>query len=283
VLDFGDTAARAGRRVRAALLVCLVTSVLAGCAMHHEPVPAYEHEEVAHAPSLRVAVPSKSPPYAFRQRGELVGLEVDFAHELAAALGRPLELVELQWEDLIPAVRAHRVDIVMGGMTITPGRQVQISFSDPYLRSGLLTVMRRENVADFKSVGKVLQTTEPVGVISGTTAERFVREHAPNAAVTVYPDIQAAIDELRERRVTLVVHDAPVCIWYAGGDEANLGVLLELLDDEKLGWGIARDDQALHTSVNEVLAHWRADGTRDRILDHWIHYWQRLESKPVAQ
>lgn len=281
MLDIGDTAARAGRRVRAALLACLTTLVLAGCAMHHEPAPV--HEDAPHAPSLRVAVTPNSPPYAFRQRGELVGLEIDFAHELAAALGRPLQLVELPWDDLIPAVRAHRVDLVMAGMTITPGRQVQIAFSDPYLRSGLLTIMRRENVADFKSVAKVLRTTEPIGVISATTAERFVREHAPNAAVTVYPDIQAAIDELRERRVTLVVHDAPVCIWYAGGDEANLGVLLELLDDEKLGWGMARDDQALRTSVNDVLARWRTDGTRDRILEHWIHYWQRLESKPVAE
>jgi len=39
------------------------------------------------------------------------------------------------------------------------------------------------------------------------------------------------MNELRQRRVTLVAHDAPVAIWFAGGDEANLGVLLELLDE----------------------------------------------------
>ncbi len=59
------------------------------------------------------------------------------------------------------------------------------------------------------------------------------------------------MNELRQRRVTLVVHDAPVAIWFAGGDEANLGVLLELLDEEQLGWGLPRDAETLWSAVNE--------------------------------
>jgi len=91
------------------------------------------------------------------------------------------------------------------------------------------------------------------------------------------------MNELRQRRVTLVVHDAPVAIWFAGGDEANLGVLLELLDEEQLGWGLPRDAETLRSAVNEVLARWRTDGTRDRILGRWLHYWQRLEAQPVGR
>ena len=212
-----------------------------------------------------------------------MGLEVDFARELAAALGRPLDLVEIGWDDLIPAVRDRRADVVMSGMTITRARQVQIVFSDPYLRSGLVAVMRSEDVPRFKKASSVLKTTEPVGVMAGTTGERFMREHAPAAPVMVYPDVQAAVNELRQRRVTLVVHDAPVAIWFVGGDEANLGVLLELLDEEQLGWGLPRDDDTLRSAVDGVLARWRSDGTRDRILGRWLHYWQRLEAQPVGR
>jgi polar amino acid transport system substrate-binding protein len=261
--------------VRPALLVCLGALGLAGCAARHEAAPG--------PPALRVAISPKTPPYAFRQEGRLVGLEVDFARELAAALGRPLDLVEMGFDDLIPAVRARRVDMLMAGMTITRARQVQIGFSDPYLRSGLLAIMRREDVPRFRNASSVLRTREPIGVIAGTTAERFVREHAPAAAVLVYPTAQAAMDELRQRRVTLVVHDAPVAIWFAAGDEANLGVLLELLDEEQLGWGLPRDDETLRSAVNGVLARWRTDGTRDRILAHWVPYWQRLEAAPASR
>ncbi len=259
--------------MRAATLVAVALLGLTGCATRHPVAPA--------GTPLRVAV-SNTPPYAFREGGQLVGLEVDFARELASALGRPLDIVDRPFEDLIPAVRDRRVDMIMSGLTITRARQVQIAFSDPYLRSGLVAVMRREDVPRFKTAQSVLRTTEPVGVVSGTTAERFVRERAPGASVSVYPAARAAIDELRQRRVTLVVHDAPVAIWFAAGDEANLGVLLELLDEEQLGWGFAQEDAALRTSVNAVLARWRTDGTRDRLLGRWIRYWQRLESQPVA-
>ena len=260
------------------ILVCLAILGSTGC-----PAPARHDTGAPHPAALRVAVPPNIPPYAFRQNGELVGLEVDFAHEMAAALGRPLDLVEIGFEDLIPAVRAHRVDMVMAGMTITRARQVQIAFSDSYLRSGLLAMMRRGDVSRFKKVSSILGTVEPIGVVSGTTAERFVREHMADAPVMVYPDVRAAMNELRTRRVTLVVHDAPVAIWYASGNEADFGVLLDLLDDEPLGWGLARDNESLTSAVNGVLARWRSDGTRDRILGRWVQYWQRLEAAPVGR
>jgi polar amino acid transport system substrate-binding protein len=261
--------------VRTALVVfSLAVLGLTACPTRREAVPR--------PPALRVAISPDSPPYAFTQGGELVGLEIDFARELAAALGRRLEFVKVGWEDLIPTLRARRTDMVMGGMTITRARETQIAFSEPYLRSGLVAVMRSADMPRFRKADSVLRTSEPVGVISGTTGERYVREHMPGAQVLVYPNVQAAIDELRQQRVTLVVHDAPVAIWFAGADEANLGVLLELLDEEPLGWGFSRDDDALRSAVDGVLARWRSDGTRDRILGRWVHYWQRLEMHPVA-
>jgi len=263
--------------MRAALALCLAVLTLAGCTTRQQVAPAPRPQP------LHVAVPRNVPPYAFWQGGKLAGLEIDFAHELAAALGRSLDLVETDFDDIIPPVRARRVDMAMAGLTITPARQVQIAFSDPFLRSGLLALMRREDVPRYKTVANVLGSREPIGVVSGTTAERFVRERAPNAGVLVYPTARAAVNELRQRRVTFVVHDAPVAVWFASADEANLGVLLELLDQEELGWGLARDDDALRSAVNGVLARWRTDGTRDRILARWLPYWQRLEAAPAGR
>jgi ABC-type amino acid transport substrate-binding protein len=259
-------------------LTALALLLLAACAAQRAA-----DRPRAPEPSLRVAVPRNSPPYAFWQESRLVGLEVDFARELAAALGRPLALVEIEFTDLIPTLRAGRADLVMAGMTITPARQVLIAFSDPYLRSGLMAGMRREDAARFTSVDKILRTAEPIGVVDGTTADRFVREHAPSASPLVYPSAPAAMDELRQRRVTLVVHDAPVVIWFAAGDEASLAVHLELLNQEQLGWGIRQEDTALREAVNGVLARWRTDGTRERILARWVPYWQRLETRTTGR
>jgi polar amino acid transport system substrate-binding protein len=266
-----------GRGVTGRVLVCLGLATLAACAsaQRRPAAPA-----ATTGPGvLRVAVPVNAAPYAFRQGDAVGGMEVDFASELALALGRRLQLVEIPFAELIPALRAGRADMAMAGLTITPARQVTVAFSDPYLRSGLLTVMRREDMSRFKNARSVLQTTDPIGVVEGTTAERFVRDRAPTASILVYPSVSAAIDELRQRRVRVVVHDAPVAIWFASADEANLGVLLELLNQEQLGWAIRPDDEALRASVNDLLAQWRTDGTRARVLGRWVPYWQRLEAE----
>jgi ABC-type amino acid transport substrate-binding protein len=261
------------------VLVCLGLVALAACASQRGSASSARPATQL----LRVAVPANAPPYAFRQGDRVEGLEVDFARELAAALGRRLQLVEISFGDLVPALRAGRVDMLMAGMTITPARQVLIAFSDPYLRSGLLTAIRREDTARFKDARSVFRTSEPIGVVEGTTAERFVRERAPTASVLAYPTARAAIDELSQRRVAVVVHDAPVAISLVARDEANLGVLLDLLNEEQLGWGLRRDDEALRAAVNGVLARWRTDGTRNRILDRWVPYWQRLEARNPAR
>ncbi len=68
--------------MRAAILVCLIVFGLDGCAARHDTAPRPR--------ALRVAV-SPEPPYAVPQHGRLVGLEIDFARELAVSSRQRLE------------------------------------------------------------------------------------------------------------------------------------------------------------------------------------------------
>ena len=163
-------------------------------------------------------------------------------------------------------------------MTVTPVRQVQIVFSDPYLRSGLLPVVRRGDVARYPDGESVLKTANSIGVMANTTSERFVREREPRANLSLYPTPGAALTELLQRRVDAVIHDAPVMLWLAA-NEAELAPVLKPLNQESLGWGMRRSDEELRAAVNGVLARWRADGTREQILSRWIPYWSRLEDE----
>ena len=266
-----------GAKTRANLAVVLAAALLAACSAERR-APAPERR-----PPLRIAVPYDAPPYGFRRDGKLVGLEIEFASELAAGLDRPLDLLPVSWNDVIPTLLSGQTDLAMAGLTITPAREVRIAFSDPYLRSGLLALMRRDDAARYPTPRSVLETGDAIGVVAGTTGERFVREHARIASPLVYPSAAGAVTELGQRRVAVVVHDAPVVIWFVSGDEANLAALLKPLDEEQYGWGIRRGDDELRGAVNAALARWRTDGTRERILDHWIPYWRRLESAEAGR
>ncbi len=139
------------------------------------PVPA--------ASPLRVVVPLAAPPYAWAEGGRLVGLEVDYAAELAAALGRPLDLQALPFGDVLPTLVAGRADVAMAGLTVTPAREVQIAFSEPYVRSGLLALVRREDAGRYPTPESVVRRGQAIGVVQGTTGERFVNERVGSSAV----------------------------------------------------------------------------------------------------
>jgi len=257
---------------RIGVLAGLVTATVVACA-----TPTPRPEGPPPAQPFTVGVTSDAPPYAFRREGRLAGLEVDFATELGQAIGRPLRLLDLEFEQLIPALLDGRVDVIMAGMTITRARELRIAFSQPYLSSGLAALVRRSDAGRFSSPEQVRSTTRAVGTVSGTTGDRYVREQCPQATLQVYPTASAAVDELRTNRIDALVHDAPVLAWYLGTDEANLAVVLPPLNREPLGWGLRQGDAELRSAVDAALARWRSDGTRERILSRWIPFWSRLE------
>jgi ABC-type amino acid transport substrate-binding protein len=251
--------------------------VVAGCTTASAPSPS-SIRPPAGAPALRVVIADAVPPYAWAEGDRYVGLEVDFANALASALGRSIRFEAVDFGDVLPTVADGRADIAMAGLTVTRAREVQVAFSDPYVRSGLLALVRREDAARYPTPLSVVDGGQAIGVVGGTTGEAFVKQRVHSSAIMPYPTARAAVDELGTRRIDAVVHDAPVLLWFASRDEANMAPILTLIGDEPLAWAMPRGDDTLQQQVNAVLARWRSDGTRERILARWLPYWQRLES-----
>ena len=226
--------------------------------------------------ALVVGVTSQSPPYAIRRGEQLAGMEVDFARVLAQHLQRPLTLVDLRFPELMPSLTADRIDIIMAGLTITKARELQVAFTTPYLRSGLVAVMRRGEMGKYKSVDSVTRANVIVGTVEATTGDKFAREHMQASQVIVYPSAEAAMGELRQNRVDLVITDAPVAAWFVSLYEADLGVLTKQLNQEPLGWATRRDDQQLLNEVNGALGAMQKDGTLADILSTWVPFWRQL-------
>jgi polar amino acid transport system substrate-binding protein len=262
-----------GRDRLIAVGVGLALLLSLGCA----PVAPGGGQSPSPGAPLRVGVSSNSPPFVLRQGDRLTGLEIDFALALARALGRPLRLVDLEWREQVPALLDGRTDIIMSGMSVTRARAVRIAFSDPYLNSGQLALFRRADARRYRSRADVLATGDRVGVIEGTTGEKFVRENLSGAAIAVYPTVGDAVTELLQRRIDLVVHDAPILLWSMSANEGDLDFVRTPLNEEQLAWGLRQNDENLRTAVDGVLARWRADGTLDQNLTRWLPYWQKLE------
>ncbi len=224
------------------------------------------------APPLRIGVTADYPPIIFKQGDEIVGVEADLAWKLAAELGREPIFVEVAWEDQVPALREGRIDIIMSGMSITRGRGVHAQFSDPYVKSGLMTMVPAGRSSPYKTRGDILRRPRKIGVIPGTTADAFVSKNCPHAARVFLKKADDALPYFRGRKMDVFIHDGYSVAWVVSENESDLEGIWIPLTEEELAWGIGRDDKALLKAANAALAKWQADGSLERVLDRWVPF-----------
>jgi ABC-type amino acid transport substrate-binding protein len=227
--------------------------------------------------SILVGVTPNYPPVIFKMNGQITGLEADLARRLATELRRPIEFVEISWERQIPTLLEGKIDIIMSGMTITQARQVRITFSQPYLTSGLMIAFTAENASKYTSLKNIMESVPAVGFVAGTTGEVYARDKflEGNRMVPVKSADEAAL-ALKNGRIDVFVYDAPSIVWIVSENEAELKLLPELLNIEYLGWGLRQDDRELLVMVNAVLSKWKNDGTLKETILKWLPYWKHF-------
>jgi polar amino acid transport system substrate-binding protein len=213
-------------------------------------------------------------PLAFKERNELAGVEPDLARKLAQDLQLSLVLIELPWEELIPALDAGRIDVIMSGMSITEERRRRIEFTDPYLRVGQMALFRTEDAAEMRDPASLAAPASRVGYVRATTGEAYVEGNLKGATRVPFDSIEQGVAALRSDEIDAFVHDAPT-IWHIIGgldsEEEQLTSGYRFLTEEYLAWAVRkRDGDALRERLNRVLASWKSDGRLEWTLDRWI-------------
>jgi ABC-type amino acid transport substrate-binding protein len=244
---------------------------------------ATQSEATTSAAPLRVGIAPDYPPLVYRQPDGTNGVEIDFAKALGQELGRPVEFVVLRRDELIGALLDQRIDIIMSGMSVTKARQLRISFSDPYVRNELRAIFPLKSADRFKTKDDILKTTDRIGVITGTTAEIFVKQNCPNAKIVNLTQRQdVAFYLLKGGRMDLYIDDTFAQADIFSKNEANIAYLPEPLSADDLAWGIRPDDTEFLTRINKILAKWKADGTVDRTLNRWMPYLKNMRSQSTG-
>jgi ABC-type amino acid transport substrate-binding protein len=232
--------------------------LMAGCV---SPTPAPD-------PSLlRVGVSPNSPPIIFKQGGRISGLEADFAKKLSAELGRELTFVEVPWDKQIEYLEQNKTDIIMSGMTITQAREFRINFTKPYMVSGLTALFRRSDYAANGLMPSIIRhQSSSVGTVRNTTGEIYATNAYVNAKVLTFDTLSAAVTALKNKKVNMVIYDAPMIWWVASENEAELAAFPELMNNEAMAWGISKNNMELLEQVNAILEEMKNDGSGEKIL-----------------
>jgi len=196
------------------------------------------------------------------------GFETDLVRELAGRmLGDPdaVDWVRVDSASRIPALQDGDVDLVCATLTVTGERREQIEFSDPYFAAGQTLLVKEgspiRSVDDLN--GKRVSTTR------GSTSAARIRSLAPGAKVQEYEGFSNAFMALQLGGADAMTSDNTI-LWGYAAQHDGFEMVGGLLTEESYAMGFKRESADLVAYVNAFLKDIRADGTYDRLYQHWF-------------
>ncbi|WP_457554066.1 transporter substrate-binding domain-containing protein [Desulfobacula sp.] len=219
-------------------------------------------------------------PWAMKdKKGHLTGFEIDVARKLAQDMGVKIEFVPTAWSGIIPALLTGKFDVIIGGMGITPKRNLKVNFTIPYDYSGMSMVANKLKAKGFSTLADFNKKDVTIAVRMGTTAEQAARKYMPNATLKLFENESQALQELNLGRVHAVVSSAPMPVFHALKYPDKLFVpIKENFTKEPIGFALKKGDHDALNYFNNWILNMQAQGFLKEKKAYWFESkdWENL-------
>lgn len=245
-------------------LVAIVSSSLAGFAFAGQKV--------------KVGTEGAYPPFNYMdENGKLVGFDIDIAKALCQEAGYDCEFVVVEWDGLIPALMAKKIDCIIASMSITEERKEKVDFTKKYYQTPARFVDKKGAGIEISKEGLKGKT---VGVQRATVSENFIRDNFGDVMdIKSYAKQEEANMDLVSGRVDLVFADQVVLL--GGFIQTEEGKDFEFigpsyLDEQWFGEGIGiavrKGDDDLRKGLTKAIKDIRENGTYKEINDKYFDF-----------
>lgn len=215
---------------------------------------------------LRMGTNATFPPYEYvDENNEVAGIDADIAAAIAEKLGMELEITDMAFDSLIPALQSDTIDIVLAGMTVDPERAEQVNFTDSYA-TGVQVIIVPED-SDIASPDDL--EGKNIGVQTGTTGDLQCTDAYGQEFVKQFDNGPLAVAALLNGQVDCVVIDNEPAKNYVAANE-GLKILDTAYADEDYAAAIAKEDTELFEQVNAAIQELKEDGTIASIIEKYI-------------
>ncbi|MFS2223426.1 arginine ABC transporter substrate-binding protein [Pantoea sp. B65] len=222
------------------------------------------------AEKIRFASSATYPPFeSLDSNNQIVGFDIDLAKALCKQMQAECSFSNNPFDSLIPALKFRRYDAVISGMDITPERSKQVSFTQPYYANSAVVIAQKgrfSNIDDLKG--------KRVGMENGTTHQKYLQDKHHEVTAVAYDSYQNAILDLKNGRLDGVFGDTAVVNEWLKNNPSLATVGEHITDAQYFGSGLGiavrPDNSALLEKLNGALTAIKADGTYQKISDHWF-------------
>jgi len=223
---------------------------------------------------LRFGTAAVTEPMSFVDENKnVVGFDVEFATYVARKLGKKLEIVDMEFGAMLPALVADKVDMIGAGLSITEERAKSVLFSESYYPSGIAAIVKDYSPPRLvKSNLKIKDIDDikdkRIGVVTGTVHDSYAINNYPDAVIMQYQNYADLLTALRSEKadVAFVDQSSTKDIFSVNPD---LGYIVENVYSVPIGVGFNKVDSQLRGRFNTFLNEIKANGIYDDLIDRW--------------
>lgn len=209
------------------------------------------------------------PPFEMRgPDNQPDGISVRMAEDLAARLGRPLEIRDVEWDGIIPALQSGKIEAIISSMTRTPEREQAIAFSEGYVTNGLCLLVGKEST--IQSAADLKAGVHKIAVKLATTGHQWARSELPGMELIILDTSAACALEVVQGKADAFIYDQISIYQHWKQNEDKTRPILHPIREETWAIGLRKGDEALRTEINDFLDDYRAQGKFDELADRYM-------------
>jgi polar amino acid transport system substrate-binding protein len=269
---------RISQAVIICVLICGLAAVVSAGKLQQELTAESTIEQVLKRGVLRVGMDTFVPWAMKDKTGKLVGFEVDVATRLAKDTGVKVEIIPTKWAGIIPALLTGKFDVVIGGMTIRPDRNLKVNFSIPYDYSGQTICASKSLAAGFKSAEDFNRPEVTIGARLGSTSVPAIKRHMPKAQLRLFDEEAQLYQELLNGNIHAVVASLPTPAYQALKYPDKLFAITEPFTRELIGFAVRKSDPDTLNYFNSWIRVVEAEGWLQERHNYWFNTrdWEQL-------
>lgn len=252
-------------KVLLATSLVFVMAASIGCSKKEEAQPA-QSEQKEESDKLIMATNAEFPPYEYRESQTIVGIDVDIAQAIAESMGKELQIEDMSFDSIIPALASGKADVGIAGMTVTEERLVNVDFSNSYVTASQAIIVR---IDEEGIVGPDDLAGKTIGVQLGTTGDIYAGD-IEGATVERYNKGMEAVQSLVQSKVDAVIIDDQVAKSFAEDKKDEIKVLDEPFTLEEYAIAVNKGNTELLEQINAALKDLKESGKLQEIIDKYI-------------
>lgn len=221
-------------------------------------------ESEAAGGKLVMVTNAEFPPYEFREGNDIVGIDAEIARAIADKLGMELEIQDMAFDSLIPAIQSGKADFTAAGMTVNEDRKKNVDFTDTYAEAAQVIIVKEDSA--IKTPDDL--QGKNVGVQSGTTGDIYADDIA-DAEIQRFPKGIDAVMALTQGKLDAVIIDRePAKVFVK--ENQGLQVLDEAFTEEEYAIAVKKGNTELLEKMNGAIKELKESGELQKIVDKYI-------------